>query len=101
MPRPCARRWRASAPSWRPNPRPRTKPGAASTCSAPARRCRRWRALAHGELDELALSALAESLPLAQRRPLLDALEGFDFGRAAFEIDRLDGQLAALEDADR
>jgi len=57
------------------------------------------RALAHGELDEQALSALACSLPAATRKPLQAALESFDFGAAAREIESLVQHLDELEAA--
>jgi PAS domain S-box-containing protein len=57
------------------------------------------RALDHGELDEQALADLADSLPLTPRRPLLDALEAFDFAAARQAIDTLRAQLDVSEDS--
>jgi hypothetical protein len=56
------------------------------------------RALDHGELDEQALADLADSLPLTARRPLLDAIEAFDFVAARQAIDTLRTQLDLSED---
>ena len=51
------------------------------------------RALAHNELDEAALQQLSEALPPQAVRPLLDAIDSFDFQRALACVDALRDNL--------